>query len=162
MSNRRFKIHARTHPPTHPPTHVKPFLWSLFLYTALYFSLFSSIVQNMSIEEQVSTEDMFQMCISYNEINNLYVYLQRVKHLYGTCRSTCCQKKKKKLPSVCGVFIISNCSCCCFWKSSKFLSVVSPACCHKDKRVVQKHAMYKSVHSLVHSFILLHGIRDEL
>ncbi len=54
----------------------------------------------MSIEEQVSTRDMFQMCISYDEINSLYVYLQRVKHLYGTCRSTCCQKKKKKLPSV--------------------------------------------------------------
>ena len=34
------------------------------------------------IQEQVSTRDMFQMCLSYDEINSLYVYLQRVKNYY--------------------------------------------------------------------------------
>ena len=50
---------------------------------------------------------MFQMCISYDEINSLYVYLQRVKHLYGTCRVYLLPEKKEEAAqcTVCGVFI---------------------------------------------------------
>ena len=34
--------------------------------------------------------------LCYDEINILYVYQQRVKHLYGTCRSTVPVARKKE------------------------------------------------------------------
>ena len=59
-------VSKSTHVPTHAPTCTRTHRRKACLL----------------IGEQDSTKDMFQMCISYEKINSLYVYQQRVKHYY--------------------------------------------------------------------------------